>query len=370
MRNSYEAITHTNPSKELLEDGNFAVKEIQATEDAQEVAEHWEKEVKALRMMNRLNQEHIVRFITAFRRRMENGQVDHYLMFEWADRGNLRTLWKTTPFSALTATLIKDFTRQLMGLSRALEAAHNLSHRGTSYRHGDLKPENILVVSGGGSFGTLKIGDWGEAKIHNEVTEMRPSKTTAKYGTRRYEAPEVETGVRPKFLGQSTKRRSRLYDIWAMGCITLEFLIWLLYGPDDLKKFNQELGEDNFYKVSIVNGKKVAEVHHAAVRWMNHMAQEPGCEVGRTALGDILELVRTAMLVVKLPRRLGTNLPETEKSRMDSVVMDDASTTNNNDEDIAQPPNIPPQYVGPLIDIPAISVTLADPEPERIPVQP
>jgi serine/threonine protein kinase len=164
---------------------SFAVKEIQATEDAQAVAEHWEKEAKALRMMNELNQEHIVHFVTAFRRRKENGGEEHYLMFEWADGGNLRSLWKDNPFPLLTASLVKDAIKQILGLARALEAAHNLNTTGASYRHGDLKPENILLFSGGGSIGTLKIGDWGEAKEHEQVTEMRPSKTTAKYGTRR-----------------------------------------------------------------------------------------------------------------------------------------------------------------------------------------
>lgn len=220
----------------LLEDMAFAVKEIQATEDVQAVAEHWEKEVKALRMMNELNEEHIVRFVTAFRRRKEHGE-EHYLIFEWADRGNLRSLWKGTPRPVLSGTLVKDAVTQIAGLASALDAAHNLG-TGASYRHGDLKPENILLFSGGGCIGKFKIGDWGEAKEHEQVTEMRPSNTTAKYGTRRYEAPEVETGVRAKFLGQSTRRISRLYDIWAMGCITLEFIIWLMYGLDGLNSLS------------------------------------------------------------------------------------------------------------------------------------
>ncbi|KAL1799029.1 hypothetical protein ACET3X_003066 [Alternaria dauci] len=232
-------VIHQNHMKPALQDDTpFAVKEIQATEDAQEVAEHWEKEVKALRTMNKLNQEHIVRFITAFRRRREHGGDEHYLMFEWADGGNLRNLWKRMPSPTLTAPLVKDVIRQVMGLAKALDAAHNLNATGASYRHGDLKPENILVFNKGGLIGTLKIGDWGEAREHGQATEMRPSKTTAKYGTRRYEAPEVETGVTAKWLGQSTKRRSRLYDIWAMGCITLELTIWLLYGADGLSRFD------------------------------------------------------------------------------------------------------------------------------------
>jgi serine/threonine protein kinase len=350
---------------------SFAVKEIQATEDAQAVAEHWEKEAKALRMMNELNQEHIVHFVTAFRRRKENGGEEHYLMFEWADGGNLRSLWKDNPFPLLTASLVKDAIKQILGLARALEAAHNLNTTGASYRHGDLKPENILLFSGGGSIGTLKIGDWGEAKEHEQVTEMRPSKTTAKYGTRRYEAPEVETGVRAKWLGQSTRRRSRLYDIWAMGCITLEFIIWLLYGLDELNRFNQELGEENFYQTDVSNGRPVARVHDAAVSWMSRMAQDPRCDVGNTAIGDLLELVRTALLVVKLPRRLGTNLSDIpERPRADSVFMGPGTEQKDDMADVPLREAIANSGEAPETNIPSFSFTPAESDPARIPVQP
>jgi serine/threonine protein kinase len=346
------------------------VKEIQATEDAQEVAEHWEKEVKALRKMNGLNQEHIVHFVTAFRRHKEKGSEEHYLMFEWADGGNLRSLWKSKPSPILTALRVKDVIKQILGLAKALEAAHNLNRTGASYRHGDLKPENILVFGGGGWIGTLKIGDWGEASENEQVTEMRPSKTAAKYGTRRYEPPEVVTGVRAKWLGQPTRRRSRLYDIWAMGCIVLELLVWLMYGVDELNRFNQDLGNESFYQTDVVNGREVARVHSAAVRWMEKMALDPRCKVGTTALGDLLELVRTGLLVVKLPRRLGTNLSLiSEKPRADSFV-DGLSTgftgmmagISSHDEPTFSEPH--------TANIPSISFTAADPEPIRIPLQP
>jgi serine/threonine protein kinase len=347
------------------------VKEIQATEDAQEVAEHWEKEVKALRTMNKLNQEHIVRFITAFRRRRQHGEEEHYLMFEWADGGNLRTLWKSMPSPTLTAPLVKDVIKQVLGLAKALEAAHNLNATGASYRHGDLKPENILVFRDEGLIGTFKIGDWGEAREHGQATEMRPSKTTAKYGTRRYEAPEVQTGVQAKWLGQSTKRRSRLYDIWAMGCITLELTIWLLYGIDGLDRLDRDLGFGSFYQTNVVNGRRVAQVHSAAVRWMDQMADDPRCQVGCTAIGNLLELVRTALLVVKLPRRLGTTLSGIpERPRTDSFVESHANVARVTSQDAAIDQEAVGLTVEPAVNIPSISFTLAEPESDRIPVQP
>jgi serine/threonine protein kinase len=338
------------------------LKELTARrEDAKEVAEHWEKEVKALRKMNELNQDHIVRFVTAFRRHKASDRTEHYLMFEWADSGNLRSLWKSFPSPRLTTVLVKDTIKQILGLAKALEAAHDFDHS-VSYRHGDLKPENILVFSGSGSIGTLKIGDWGEAKCHNQVTELRPSKTTAKYGTHRYEAPEAETGIKATFLGQSTKRRSRLYDIWAMGCITLEFIIWLLYGLKGQKRFDSELGEEPFYQIVIVKRRKEAQVNKTVMHWMDHMAKDPRCQVGVTAIGDLLEQVQIALLVVKLPRNKDTGL----SAGLQHTRTDSAASSQQDDIRTEVLTSEPSKSA---VELPSISITPATSEPKRVPAQ-
>ncbi|KAK0614520.1 hypothetical protein B0T14DRAFT_309967 [Immersiella caudata] len=309
-----------------------AVKEVQprSDEDRQKMVRCWEQEASVLQKMNALNQPHIVQFITAFRRG-DKGKEDYYLMFEWASGGNLRNLWRTFDRPYPTPALVKDSVRQLLGLATALcEAHYPESGTKTIFRHGDLKPENILWFKGGdGEIGILKIADWGLARQHNLETEQRSNRTSTGSGTRRYEPPEEETGegvwassLTPGQVDLKQKKRSRLYDVWAMGCITLEFLIWLLYGPEELKKFNSDINGGYsdyppFYQIEIVKGKKVARVHDAVVRWMDHMAQDPACAPGETALGSILELVRDRLLVVKLPPRLGTstyNQPQAPRS--------------------------------------------------------
>lgn len=252
--------------------------------------------------MNEMNQDHIVRFLTAFTRRQEGGD-GYYLMLEWADGGNLRNLWRSHPHPILSSSLIKASIKQLHGLAKALHAAHSHNDQGASFRHGDLKPENILRYQGDSIIGTLKIGNWGKARELNKVlgTELRMIDTTTYFATRRYEAPEV--GISRTYLGQSEVRLSRLYDIWSMGCITLEFLIWLLYGSEGVERFHRELSDGSpFYQLIEDNGIRLAEVQAAAVRWMDRMSREPVCSIG-SALGRLLELVRTGLLVVKLPRR-------------------------------------------------------------------
>lgn len=349
---------------------------------AQEIADDWTREVKALRMMNGLNQEHIVHFVTAFRRYKRDRTQEHYLMFEWADKGNLRQLWESTQPSFATGSLVKDVVKQLLGLASALRMAHYLNKTEASYRHGDLKPENILCFTGEGQIGTLKIGDWGIAKFNedSQVTVMRPSGTTSKHGTCRYEAPEVDIGVQRRFIGQSLKRRSRLNDIWAMGCITLEFIVWLLYGRDGLQLFDGRMGSDSFYQSEIVNGKPVAQVHPVVTHFMEVMADHVDCIVGETALGDLLELVRTALLVVKLPRRLGTELRETKKgesradSGTDTTLARKEVTATLRDEELSSDEDVPTadgvptfQLTGPEDEAPQEQEPL---EPGKIPVPP
>ena len=167
-------------------------------------------------MMNNLDQDHIVLFITAFRRLRRDGE-ERYAMFEWADGGNLHTSFEESmPSPLLKTDLIKLVAGQIYGLARALSAAHSLDKigvTGASYRHGDLKPENILVFNDGGRTGRLKIGSWGEAKYHDRITAIRTRRTTSKFGNQRYEAPEMVLGVKATLSDQSKKRRTRLSHV-------------------------------------------------------------------------------------------------------------------------------------------------------------
>lgn len=276
----------------------------------QEVARRWKSEVKAMAMMNTLDhKDHIVRFITAFRRGTPEAP-EYYLIFEWADGGNLLNLWNQIPNPPLTTSFVKAIIKELRGLSEALYATHFLNndgvYTGASWRHGDLKPANILWFPDG-ELGRLKISDWGESKSQQLATELRHQNTTAKFGTRRYEPPELEIGVGSMRPGQEDRRISRLYDIWSFGCITLEIIIWLLYGADGLLEFNKSLSDGSpFYQVDWTGETKCVRVHNVVAAWMDHISQDPACRAGTTALGDLLDLVKLGLLVVELPRHGGS----------------------------------------------------------------
>ncbi|KAI4689686.1 uncharacterized protein J4E88_003041 [Alternaria novae-zelandiae] len=326
-----------------------ALKELkvpQGEKDAAGTDRAWNFEATALEAIRKLNHTHIVKCIAAIRR-----GHSRYFMFPWADGDSLRDFWDHTPREAPDACIIEHTIVQLRGIVDALDQLHNFNsgrpeqHSGAdgltirvndpnaaesylsggsdagsdsgldngvdeyknadnaeSIRHGDLKPENILRFLTNGSksgLGTLKIADMGLAKRHVVATQYRPKPTSTRYGTRRYEAPETVTGQ---------NARSRLYDIWSMGCITFEFIIWILYGNDELTNFYKQI-EGNaqqicqYYEVLDASEPESARVHPVVLKWMEHIQnKDPECSAGRTsATKDLLKIVREMLLVVNLP---------------------------------------------------------------------
>lgn len=238
-------------------------------------------------------------------------------MFPWAEGGSLQDFWESIPYQIPDAGLIRQTIEQLRWLADALDTLHNCNsgsnnrlavpsmpnstEDGKNIRHGDLKPENILrffnhreleLATTEPQLGTLKIADMGLAKQHIHATVNRTKNTSQRFGTVRYEAPEAlnEEGG-----------RSRLYDVWSMGCITLEFIIWLLHGNKALEEFHAQVGGPTKQACQYFEGKP-AQVHHVVTKWISHIQHsDPECSQD-SAIKDLLNLVRTRLLVVELDR--------------------------------------------------------------------
>jgi hypothetical protein len=333
-----------------------ALKELKVPQGGEQAAgtdRAWNFEATALEAIRKLDHPHIVKCIAAIRR-----GHSRYFMFPWADGDSLRDFWDNTPREAPNAYIIENTIVQLRGIVDALDQLHNFnggrpehdsgangltirlndpsvveSHlsggsdagsengldnevddyknagNAESIRHGDLKPENILrflTNDPESGLGTLKIADMGLAKRHVVATQERAKATSTRYGTRRYEAPETVTGE---------NARSRLYDIWSMGCITFEFIIWILYGNDELNNFYKQI-EGNaqqicqYYEVLDASEPESARVHPVVLKWMEHIQnKDPECSAGHSsATKDLLKIVRDMLLVVNLSpnRKSGT----------------------------------------------------------------
>ena len=298
----------------------------------------------------------------------------HYIMFEWANGGSLRHLWDRTSdvHLHLDRKRIQEFLEQLEGLAGALQKLHGTNsqtatglaeanmknsallssgHRSSNsrfnvtsagmphlhslkansangvssdtthmpvimvpdedrdgdvkhWRHGDIKPENILVFKNSSWLGNLKIADLGLAKQHQFATEFRHQVTSTKHTTLHYEAPEAITNMK--------EPRSRRYDVWSMGCIILESIIWLLYGSRGLNEFYRESSrlKDHSRQTLYFTARSqptegsaelIANVSDIASHWIREMLEnDPECQ-RYTALCQLLELVRDRLLVVPIP---------------------------------------------------------------------
>jgi serine/threonine protein kinase len=254
-------------------------------------------------------------------------------MFPWADGDNLRDFWDRTPSQPLNPGMIRHAVAQLHGIAEALQKLHNIetdppiyiepifeepelersrsdvpfidvqdadgamndsqmdSHK-ISMRHGDLKPENILVFSDPEQgHSVFRIADMGLAKKHIVETNLRGKITSTMFGTRRYEPPEAG-GV-----------QSRLFDIWSMGCIVFEYIIWLLYGNAALKEFIKEIDTDQgqYYETRVGGPQTEHVVRSVVCRWMEHIRTKDSECSQKSAIRDLLEIVENKLLLVNLP---------------------------------------------------------------------
>ncbi|KAH6981725.1 hypothetical protein BKA56DRAFT_632063 [Ilyonectria sp. MPI-CAGE-AT-0026] len=301
----------------------------------------WGSEVRALDGISDICHQHLIDRIAAFKRDQK-----YFILFEWADSGTLRDVWKNNSkiHLQLSGTHIEWFLKQMLGLVGALGELHKTksqkkppitesdesqetsgqqndagipiiitnadggdsSTKSTNsaphWRHGDLKPDNILAFSQSKKIwlSTLKIADLGLAKQHEYETSNRVEPTGTTHSTLHYEAPEVIT--------QPDEPRSRRYDVWSMGCIIFESVIWLLYGYDTLNAFlKKSMGNTNQTPYFTTQGQLggTAEINKLVKSLINQILEkDPECsESPSTAIGDLLRLVRDKLLVVALPPR-------------------------------------------------------------------
>ncbi|KAI0543891.1 hypothetical protein F4679DRAFT_592228 [Xylaria curta] len=237
----------------------------------------YHKEKMTLETMRKLKHPHLIQAVAAYERGKDRGFI-----FPWADGGNLLQFWMENR-AALNKGLLFWAVEQMTGLADGIEKLHS-----KLTRHGDIKPANIVIIkSETDDRGNLVIADVGLAKFHATYTRERFAATTTKHGSRRYEPPEVQS-TNAKF--------SRKYDVWSLGCIFFEFLIWILYGQQELEVFFREC-EDN---VSDDRYWDTDSLRPVIEKWMDKLSSNfsQSC-----AWRDILVLIKTRLLVVAVDSR-------------------------------------------------------------------
>lgn len=268
----------------------------------------WYREATALASLSGSHR-HIIRVNSIISR-----AGTRYFMFPWAEGGNLLEFYQRNPSPHRTAAFVSASMGQLERLAEALQMIHTFQYQGTTVflRHGDLKPENILVFEPGrhAGVGVWKMADLGLAKIHFNDTQQRermavgPSSAIGR-GTIFYKPPEV--------VVSQDSPSSRLYDTWCMGCIALQFIIWLLYGYPELVTFVNGLYDHASEKGRFWHGGDGVQprIHWKVIEYMDRAKEdlENSPSLRSPAIAALLRVVRNGLLVCQIvgdptPRRM------------------------------------------------------------------
>lgn len=243
---------HHNFSTGNGENPYFAVKQL-APSDSEGVK--FESEVRAwAKSVGVAGHQHIIRLLATWHYRNSWN-----LLFLWAD-GNLQDYWRQNSqgnqrneggdqnLEAQRRLLLAKWSaKQLLGLADGLAKIHRSPTNPlvdeasdmTDYGiHGDIKPHNILRFRDGDEdYGRLVICDFGFTRFHSRASR---SAAHREGDSPTYRAPECA-----RTNGSNSDITiSRACDLWALGCVYLEFMVWYLQGFDAEEDFATERNEE------------------------------------------------------------------------------------------------------------------------------
>ncbi|KAI0891514.1 hypothetical protein F4806DRAFT_305061 [Annulohypoxylon nitens] len=250
------------------------------------LAVFFEKEVSNLHKLQQYKSPHLIKPIAAY----QIGE-DQCLIFLWAHGGNLSDYWRNFENQRLELESLHWIFGQIKGICSALDELH-----AGNTRHGDLKPENILWFQDESNHGIFQIADFGLAGFHEKDRQTKYRKGMMSFtpsGTSRYEPPEMDE------MRATHGARSRHYDIWSMGCVLLESLVWFIYGYNSVETFR--VSTTCFWEsYDTPDGKKYT-VHPYVDACMSVMMSDlEKYSDGTSAYKELLTLVREGLLVVEV----------------------------------------------------------------------
>lgn len=146
------------------------------------------------------------------------------LLFPWARMDLEEWLYRDRPpwdWEGKDQGRLKEYIyHSILSISSAVVFVHR-EIEGLISSHHDIKPANILLFDQ-----TWKLADFGRAHLLNSA---QVSDTEGKLGTYTYQPPEYRDS-----LGRKAERRhGRAFDVWSLGCITIELVTVAVYGWKD-----------------------------------------------------------------------------------------------------------------------------------------
>lgn len=158
------------------------------------------------------------------------------MIFPWSE-GDLEQYWAYHPHpDPGDVDLVRWLSRQCLGIMEAVNVIHNPRHLTTENRfgrHGDISAESILWFKSRSNDpndrGILVLSGLGLRAINSAESQWMQPNTGLKM-TPSYRPPECDI---------KDGKISRSYDIWALGCLYLELVCWLLRGNAGKDDFDQ-----------------------------------------------------------------------------------------------------------------------------------
>ncbi|KZM23618.1 uncharacterized protein EKO05_0007461 [Ascochyta rabiei] len=206
------------------------------------------REVSFHRAMANLSHHHLLKCLASF-----TFSSQYNMIYEKADCDVEKFMARYSDPRKLPGMTSDNLAQQLFGLADALSVIHNqgqsepansatllvpgAENQKTGYIH-DIKPENLLMFiynQNGKKTYWFRLSGFSCAKVVDVLTSVSGKnrhswKTVSKAGTPVYRAPEAT----------AKGKTSRPYDLWSLGCVYLELLVWFLDGYTALTEFREK----------------------------------------------------------------------------------------------------------------------------------
>jgi len=176
----------------------------------------------------------------------------YYLLFPWAD-SDLLGFWQKLEKPKRDHQNLCWISNQCYGIIDAIAYIHepgitNDKNEPLYGRHGDIKPENVLWFCRDQKE-ILVLSDLGLAAEHRDATRSNIPGLSVPV-TPNYRPPECDIDGPEGFINRS-------FDIWTLGCLFMEFIVWILRGWEGRQRFKIErcstnidvAGKDIYYEV-------------------------------------------------------------------------------------------------------------------------
>ncbi|KAJ3572535.1 hypothetical protein NPX13_g5015 [Xylaria arbuscula] len=231
-----------------------------------------------------------------------NGK-DHFFLFPWANGGNLESVWQgEANLDKRSPEMLYWVVKQMTGIVGAVKEIHfptETAAEDEGYFHGALNPNNIVLFiedSKENPRGVLRITDTGLDRFYRKITSR---------WTRSHETDKTLIAYGPPRPRRAHDRDngSPYYDMWSLGCLFLEFVVWVLGGMDEVNKFRagreKSCSHRGFYQKTIFGYNIQPEVR----RYIDLILNDKRCQ-GNNLLRDVINIIKNRLLRTRKNKRI------------------------------------------------------------------